>query len=219
MVLFVMLCGPLVAFSQQAPAAPERPWQVTAKTQPVIPPPHSAFAPDLTKTYTLPELVDIAEQNNPDTRVAWENAKARAADLGVSKSSLYPTVAAIALAESDRIDLLFAPAYYRQTLWTFSPVLSVDYVIFDFGKRLDEVAVSRSNLLAANFLFNDTHRKIIFQVMEAYYRLLNSKGQQDAEEANLKNAQEDQDAAEARLAGGPGNTAGRARSPQRYRAG
>ena len=199
MVLFVMLCGPLVAFSQQAPAAPERPWQVTAKTQPVIPPPHSAFAPDPTKTYTLPELVDIAEQNNPDTRVAWENAKARAADLGVSKSSLYPTVAAIALAESDRIDLLFAPAYYRQTTGTFSPVLSVDYVIFDFGKRLDEVAVSRSNLLAANFLFNDTHRKIIFQVMEAYYRLLNSKGQEDAEEANLKNAQEDQDAAEARL--------------------
>ncbi len=199
MVLFVMLCGPLVAFSQQAPAAPERPWQVTAKTQPVIPPPHSAFAPDPTKIYTLPELVDIAEQNNPDTRVAWENAKARAADLGVSKSSLYPTLAAIALAQSDRIDLLFAPAYYRQTTGTFSPVLSVEYVIFDFGKRLDEVAVSRSNLLAANFLFNDTHRKIIFQVMEAYYRLLNSKGQQDAEEANLKNAQEDQDAAEARL--------------------
>jgi outer membrane protein len=194
-----MLCGPLVAFSQQAPVAPERPWQVTAKTQPVIPPPHSAFALDLTKIYTLPELVDIAEQNNPDTRVAWENAKARAADLGVSKSSLYPTMAAIALAQSDRIDLLFAPAYYRQTTGTFSPVLSVDYVIFDFGRRLDEVSVSRSDLLAANFLFNDTHRKIIYQVMEAYYRLLNNKGQEDAEEATLKNAQEDQDAAEARL--------------------
>ena len=35
--------------------------------------------------------------------------------------------------------------------------------------------------------------------MEAYYRVLNSKGQEDAQEANLKNAQTVQDAAEARL--------------------
>ncbi len=53
-----------------------------------------AVAPDPSKTYTLPELVNLAEQNNPETRVAWENAKARAADLGISKASLYPTVAA-----------------------------------------------------------------------------------------------------------------------------
>jgi outer membrane protein len=35
--------------------------------------------------------------------------------------------------------------------------------------------------------------------MDAYYRVLNSKGQEDAQEANLKNAQTVQDAAEARL--------------------
>ena len=75
----------------------------------------------------------------------------------------------------------------------------MDYVIFDFGRRLQEVAISRSNLLAANFLFNDTHRKVIFQVMEAYYRVLNSKGQEDAQEANLTNAQTVQADAEARL--------------------
>jgi outer membrane protein len=75
----------------------------------------------------------------------------------------------------------------------------VDYTIFDFGRRTQEIAISRNNLLAANFLFNDTHRKIIFQVMAAYYRVLNAKGQEDAAEANLKNAQTVQQAAEARL--------------------
>ena len=75
----------------------------------------------------------------------------------------------------------------------------MDYTIFDFGRRLDEIAISRNNLLAANFLFNDTHRKVIFQVMAAYYRVLNAKGQEDAAEANLKNAQTVQQAAEARL--------------------
>ena len=53
-----------------------------------------------------------------------------------------------------RTDVLFAPNYYRQTLFTFSPGLELDYTIFDFGRRLDEIAVSRNNLLAANLAFN-----------------------------------------------------------------
>ena len=109
------------------------------------------------------------------------------------------TVAAAAVAETVRTKLLFAPVYIRQTLGSFSPALELDYTIFDFGRRLDEIAISRSNLLAANLLFNDTHRKIIYQVMAAYYRVLNAKGQEDAAEANLKNAQTVQQDAEARL--------------------
>jgi outer membrane protein len=199
-VILITLQAPRICVSQQAPTAPQRPWDVTPNMQPGIPPrPVPGFVPDPLKMYTLSELVDIAEQNNPDTRVAWENAKARAADLGVSKASLYPTLAALALADTNRVQVFLSPDYVRQTSGTFSPVLVLDYIIFDFGRRLQEVAISRSNLLAANFLFNDTHRKIVFQVMAAYYRVLNSKGQEDAQEANLKNAQTVQDAAEARL--------------------
>jgi outer membrane protein TolC len=108
-------------------------------------------------------------------------------------------MAAAAVAETDRNKLLFYPAYIRDTLFSFSPALELDYTIFDFGRRLDEIAISRSNLLAANLLFNDTHRKVIYQVMAAYYRVLNAKGQEDAAEANLKNAQTVQQDAEARL--------------------
>ena len=198
-VIFIILQAPLIALSQQAPAEADRPWETPPSKQPAIPPHGPAFVPDPSKIYTLSELIDIAEQNNPDTRVAWENAKARAAELGISKASLYPTVAALALAETNRSQIFFSPEFIRQTSGAISPVLVLDYVIFDFGRRLQEVAIGRSNLLAANFLFNDTHRKIIFQVMAAYYRVLNSKGQEDAQEANLKNAQTVQDAAEARL--------------------
>src|SRR5260370_2079313 len=199
-VIFVMLCAPLIAVSQQAPAATDRPWEGTSKMQPGVPPRHSpAFVHDQLKIYTLHQLVAVAKQNTPDTRVAWENAKARAAELGVSKASLYPTLAAVALADTNRSQIFFSPDFVRQTSGTFSPVLVLNYVIFDFGRRLQEVAISRSSLLAADFLFNDTHRKIIFQVMAAYYRVLNSKGQEDAQEANLKNAQTVPDAAEALL--------------------
>lgn len=189
-----------IACAQKAPPSPSRPWDLPPAQSPRVPARAlPAFTPDPSKTYTLPELINLAEQNNPETRVAWESAKARAADLGVAKSTLYPTMAAAALAESSRDNLFFSPGFFRQTADTFSPAFSLDYTIFDFGRRSDEISIGKSNLLAANLLFNDTHRTIIFRVMQTYYRLLNTKGQQDAAEANLKNAQTVQQASEARL--------------------
>lgn len=204
-VIILCLCvSEGTGFAQKAPPVAERPWDapsiqqhltVSARRSP-------SFEPDPTATYTLSELVDIAERNNPDTRLAWENAKARAADLGIAKATLYPTMAAAALATSARYGLLLGSSYYRQTEATFSPVFLLDYTIFDFGKRSAVISINRNNLLAANFQFNDTHRKLIFQVMQAYYRVLNTQGQLDVAEANLKNAQTVQDAAEARLQNG-----------------
>ena len=160
--ILVSLAGH-VACAQRAPVSPQQPWQGATNLQTMPARPAPAFVPDPGKTYTLPELVNLAEQNNPGTRVAWENAKARAADLGISKASLYPAVAAAALAQTVRSNLLFYPAYIRDTLYSFVPTLEVDYTIFDFGRRLDEIAIRRDNLLAANFQFNDTHRKIILR--------------------------------------------------------
>ncbi len=165
--------------------------RVPARPRPVV-------ALDPNKIYALPELISIAEQNNPETRVAWENARARAADLGITESTLYPTLAAAALASTTRVDIFFGSSFQRQTVDTFSPVFILDYAIFDL-QRSQEIAISKNNLLFANFQFNDTHRQVIFQVMDSYYRLLNSKGQEEAAEANLKNAQTVQEAAEERL--------------------
>jgi outer membrane protein TolC len=157
---------------------------------------------DPAKIYSLSELVSIAEFNNPQTRIAWENARSRAADLGIAQSALYPTLAAAALAGSSREDIFLGPNFQRQTVGTYSPVLLLDYVIFDFGLRSEEISISRNDLLASNFQFNDVHRTIIFQVMDAYYRLLDSKGRVDAAEANLKNAETVRQASEARLQNG-----------------
>jgi outer membrane protein TolC len=193
-----------IAFGQQAPSVPNHPWDASSATPPFKAP--TRFSPvlvlDPARIYTLAELVNIAEQNNPETRVAWENAKARAADLGIARSTLYPTLAAAVLAESFRLDVFFGNSFQRQTTETLSPILQLDYTIFDFGRRSQEIAASKSDLLAANFQFNDTHRRVIFQVMQSYYRLLETIGRQDAAVANLKDAQMVQQAAEARLQSG-----------------
>ncbi|RZU40184.1 outer membrane protein TolC [Edaphobacter modestus] len=190
----------MTSVAQKAPASPDRPWSPPSGA-PVNTRGAGTNAPvlDPSEVYTLPELINLAEENNPETRVAWQNARARAAEVGIAEAELYPALAATAIAQSARNNVFFAPNFYRQTTETFSPTLSLDYVVFDFGRRTQRIAISKSKLLAANFLFNDTHRKVIFQVMQAYYRFLNSKGQEEAAEATLKNAQTVQDAAEARL--------------------
>jgi outer membrane protein len=201
--MLCVLVGEGIASAQKAPAVPNHPWDIPSPARQMKLPPKTVpvVTLDGTKIYTLSELVNIAEQNNPETRLSWENAKARAAELGISKSTLYPTVAAAALAGSTRTDIFFGTSFQRQTVETFAPVFVVDYAIFDL-QRSSEIAISRSNLLAANFQFNDTHRKVIYQVMQTYYRLLDTKGLEDAAEANLKNAETVLQAAEARLANG-----------------
>jgi len=201
--LLVLWSLSVPSIAQEAPPTSTQPWSPPSGIS-LSSPESTATVPvlDPSKIYTLPELINVAETNNPETRVAWQNAKARAAEVGIAEADLYPALAASVIAQSARNNVFFSPTYYRQTTESFSPVLSLDYVVFDFGRRSQNIAVSKSNLLAANFRFNDTHRKVIFQVMQTYYQLLNSKGQEEAAEATLKNAQTVQEAAEARLQAG-----------------
>ena len=194
-----------VASAQNAPPSPDRPWHFPAEQQirqeaKALPP--SRLAIDPAKSYSLAELVDFAERNNPETRVAWEGAKSRAAALHIAQSELYPVLAAVALSQVERMEVLFGNSFFRQTVATFGPGLQLDYTMFDFGGRAGRIAAARADLAAANFAFNDTHRRIIFQVADTYYRLLNAVGQVAAGEASLENAKTVQDAAENRLQNG-----------------
>src|SRR5579863_8831042 len=144
-ILLVVGCS--VARGQQAPSTADRPWDASLAKPPMLAPgrPKPVVDVDPAKIYSLPELINIAEHNNPATRVGWENARARATDLGIAQSTLYPTLAAIVLAETTRGDILLGTNYVRQTLETFAPLLQLDYIIFDFGRRTQEVAISRNN--------------------------------------------------------------------------
>lgn len=193
------------ALAQSAPASPDHPWHAPAEQNVEADARRlrdARFNIDPRKTYSLPELVDLAEEHNPETRVAWERARASAAALGIARSELYPTLAAIVLSQTDRVEILFGNQFVRQTLQDFQAELELNYTIFDFGARSARINASRADLLSANFAFNDTHRNVIYRVQEAYYRLLNAMGQEDAARASLSNAQAVQQAAEDRLANG-----------------
>jgi outer membrane protein len=46
------------------------------------------FTVDAASTYSIAELIDLAESHNPETRVAWERARSQADALGVARSQL-----------------------------------------------------------------------------------------------------------------------------------
>ncbi|MGB9077223.1 MAG: TolC family protein [Terracidiphilus sp.] len=191
--------------AQSAPPSAEKVWHAKsekglAQTAPARP--NAAYAIDPAKQYTLAELIDQAEAHNPDTRVAWEAAKSRAASLGIARAALFPTMAAVALAETARTAALIGEFFHRQTLGVFEPVLHVEYLVFDIGGRSGAIDEAKANLLTSDLAFNDTHRKIIFAVASAYYRLLNAVGQREAAEVSLTNARTVEEDAQSRLQNG-----------------
>jgi outer membrane protein len=204
-IVLILSHGASLALAQRPPVSPDHPWhelgetKIEAEARNFTEP---GFNLDQEKTYSLPELIDLAESHNPETRVAWERARAQAAAWGVARSELYPTVAAAALAGVDREQAYLSDRFFRQTIGDFQVVLNLNYTIFDFGARAGRISAAKAESLAANFAFNDTHREVIYRVEQAYYQLLNASGQEEAARASLSNAQAVQQAAEERLNNG-----------------
>ena len=134
----VILMAAVPLFAQSPPPSPDRPWHTSDERrimsdgkrvrQPALP-----IEPD--KAYSLAELIDLAEAHNPETRVAWENARAQAAALGIARSELYPTLSAAALSGVDREEIPLGTRFYRHTDPAVQVALDLNYTIFDFGAR------------------------------------------------------------------------------------
>ncbi len=187
---------------QSVPSTSAKPWHVSpaqnlasGKTEPLS----EKYRLAADRSYTLSELIDLAEQHNPETRAAWEASKQQAGALKVARSELFPTLAAAAMGQTLQTGVLLYDQFALQQQGIGEGEFTLSYTLLDFGARQERIATERLSLLGANFNFNDTHRRIIFQVMSSYYQLLNANGQHLAAEVNLQNAQAVQQAAEARL--------------------
>jgi len=163
-VLILFLTNGDWSFAQAAPDSADRPWRSGAGQQiarDVLRFRDSRLNIDPSKIYTLAELVDFAEAHHPLTRVAWENASAQAAAFGIARSELYPILAAVAFSGISREAVPFGSAFFLQTLPAFEATLDLQYTVFDYGARAGRIAAAGARVLAANFGFNDAHRKVI----------------------------------------------------------
>jgi len=162
---------------------------------------------DPTHPYTLAELIDVAEHHNPDTRTIWERAKQKARELGLAKSAYYPELEGLAVFGDERLinpfpEPLAPRGYVMVEIPKVQPEVTLQYLIFDFGKREAGVAFAKAEKLAAGADVIQVNQVLAFRVASAYYQLMTAQERLQATQDTLRTAQTTQDAAENRLTNG-----------------
>jgi outer membrane protein TolC len=157
--------------------------------------------------YTLAELIDVAEHHNPSTRTIWERAKQKARELGLAKSAYYPELDGLAVFGDERLINPFpkplAPrGYVMVEIPIVRPEVTLQYLIFDFGKREASIDSANAEKLAAGADVIQVNQALAFRVASAYYQLITAQEKLQASQDTLRTAQTTQDAAENRLNNG-----------------
>lgn len=165
------------AQTQPSPEAPSTPngaadFRVPANPQLAVMPVTPEVEPN--RNYTLPELIDIAQRNNPSTRAAWERARTAALAVGMVEATYLPLVTANVIAGRQTAETPLAipvgtQRYFTATSEGVSPSIALQWLVFDFGQRAAVADVAKQGAITANVLFNGEHQKLIFDVTRAYY--------------------------------------------------
>ncbi len=208
----LLACGLMtscVNVDEEVSRRPSELWKPPAEALPgkdiTVPGPRPTKASDLLGAgpVDLPTLLDVALENNPETRASWYQAKSAAAAYGQSQSPYYPTVTVGASVGREYYKNEVVPGTSNFT--TYGPSLQMSWLLFNFGKRSATADSARESLYAANFAYNQIYQDIVLQVITAYYALHTANASLAATEASLENARATYDAANTRLETGLGN--------------
>nr|MCV4206343.1 TolC family protein [Roseomonas sp. SXEYE001] len=166
---------------------------------------------DLNRSYRLPELIDIAQRNNPATRTAWQRAREAALTVGMVEATFLPVITANVIAgrqtTSTPLPLpIGSRRYFETTVDGISPSVALQWLLFDFGRRAALADAARHGALAANVLFNGEHQRLIFDVTRTYYVHAASVERARIAREALRNSIAIRAAAEAQFANGLATT-------------
>jgi outer membrane protein len=162
---------------------------------------------DATRRYELPELIDLAQRVNPETRVTWEEARRAALAVGLVESEYFPLLAVSVLGGYRSVGVsiprtLVSDGFFRFELAQAVPVLNLRWLLLDFGRRGNAHDAAKERLLAANLGFNRTHQQVAFAVQRAFYALTSVRARIAVAQSALDAARAVQEATESRLARG-----------------
>lgn len=224
------LAGCATSSLDLAPPRPDRPWTPPrAADGAIVSGPAQADRPDATWTlpsnpaagalppdnvidpahaYTLAELIDLAQSSNPRTRIAWNAARNAALATGVVKSVYLPQLAATAMTgwrrgHGDSDVGLGDSSSDSRTHGTVS-VLSLQWLLFDFGGRQARVQAAEQATIASNVALTALHQQLVQEVSVAYHGYIAARSRTVNARQGLANAGTLLDAAKARYRQGQG---------------
>lgn len=167
---------------------------------PRVPAPGVTPQPAKGAPLTLAELTEYALRNNPRARQAWFAARAAAAGVGIEQADLLPQITG--LVSASRVRPVSATTGLASAWQTrYGPSVSLTYVLFDFA-RADQIEAAEFRLLAANLSQNRVLQDIVFQIEQAYYRLMGLDLLVRVNDLTLKNIRTALDAAQRRRESG-----------------
>src|SRR5215475_7315971 len=221
-----LLLGACNVTTDLAPPSPDTPWQFQPSGEAPVPSAPETPAPaagavrqftvpentavespspadiDPNHVYSLVELIDIAQRRNAATRVAWEQARQAAIDVGIARAAYLPALTVSALAGYERVVFPFpsnlvAQGFITADIEEVIPQLSVHYLLLDFGGRAAMAEEAGQHSFAANVAFTAAHQQLIFNVARAYFMVDGADAAVRAAQQALADAQVVQQAVEA----------------------
>ena len=172
----------------------------------MIPEPRTKLMTD--HEYTLTELIDIAERENPETRVAWQRARNAAIGANVAENTYLPVITANVLGAYQAAEGSNSSSgvtlHNSGNLHGSAETLSLVWLLFDFGGRRNIVDSIRKLSNVSNIGFTSAHQQIIYAVSVAYYTYVGAIQRHHTALEALANAKDIEAAAEARYKQGEG---------------
>jgi outer membrane protein TolC len=196
--------------TQAAPAptvVPPQPPQEPEQEQSLDVSPQNRVQLEAGRSYTLAELIDIAERHNPETREAWEKARQAALSVGLAESKLLPELALKVIGGYQRTPLpvptsLLPAGFVTFVTGEFIPTLAAKWLLFDFGQQEAKAHEAEAKSFTANATFTEAHEKLIFAVSRDYFALGAARARVRVAEYAAANALKTQEISEARRAHG-----------------
>lgn len=191
--------------SAPAPSSVSEPWQAPREAQasPKTWQQTRAQQLDFSRPLALAELADIALQNNPASRKAWNDARVAAAQVAQARSYFMPTITATGNVLRDR--MVANPSTLNEDYEQYGPGLQLNYLIFNFGggtKAAVEQALQ--TVYAANFTFNRVIQTVLLAVQNSYFGVVSARAGLEAAQAQVQDAHKALEFAQLRLTHGVG---------------
>jgi outer membrane protein len=223
------LSGCATSALDMVPPTPSTPWAPAVDTSGVIQPgpaatnsdsgyllpPNLAVATlpsapliDPRRVYKLAALIDIAESNDPQTRIAWDQARQAALAAGIAESAYLPQIAASAVGayqgSNGQSSALGTDVSGSNEAHGVISAVSLNWLLFDFGGRTATITAAKQLSIISNIAFTGAHQQLIYNVSLAFYAYAAARDRVSAAAQSLQNAGSVQAAAQALYTRGVG---------------
>jgi outer membrane protein len=157
----------------------------------------TAIAPE--REYDLPTLIDLSLMNNPETQLGWSTARSAAAGYGSAQAAYYPQAGFASENGYLRTIVQLPGTYGGLKQWQADPVVQLNWILLDFGRRRSSSDTARDRMIEANLTFNRSLQEVAFSTESSFYALDAADGAVIAAEQNLKLAETVLDAVRQRV--------------------